>query len=601
MTNYFVDSTTGDNGDNGTTMDLAWATVEYALESGGLSAGDYVWVRRIHSETPGSDIHPTYDGAADSPIQVIGWPRAAATGTASVENGFPAFFSSNVTPDREKHQARRIKNDTDGKYYLITAIGYYVAYDGQATAFVDDETIDNNNGFSGVVLACKDEGATGHVVFKPGYTGTLADDDPLDSSGTKRADANGAGSICFIIDREYAGSDAAASNFTIQADDDWYNDMGTQFGFDDSGWTIKEANWDADADDMPKVDFNDEAFQFHFSLDVYYTIKNMELIDSADGAGVLYFFSINSSSLVGCLLKQNAFSAPLISCGYSNLYLERVVIEGSGSGVNQRGISYAGTVGSITLKDCAIYNMGDNGILIKAGNLILNNVNLGVELSNGDDEIIYNGSGLIIKGQDVKLKGTNGYVSWSVPIPQDRVSIGNFQKVLGNNVTYFPGGAVGETGGFKNVDVGDANAPSTASSAGSTTDLIAIYPNVTGYEFIEDWAVKICEWKIWAAAAAETYTVYIQNNMGETLNDTAAKDNIWLRLRYIDKYDDTTEYHQTELFSTEIDILQRADQTDWDSLTIASHTPAVAGWAVLELFISEYAASGQIYVDPKWV
>jgi len=89
--------------------------------------------------------------------------------------------------------------------------------------------------------------------------------------------------------------------------------------------------------------------------------------------------------------------------------------------------------------------------------------------------------------------------------------------------------------------------------------------------------------------------------MGVTLNDTHAKENIWLKLTYIDSYDDTTEYTTKEIFSTEIDILARADATDWDSLTIASHTPAVAGWAILELYVSAYAASGQIYADGKYV
>jgi hypothetical protein len=89
--------------------------------------------------------------------------------------------------------------------------------------------------------------------------------------------------------------------------------------------------------------------------------------------------------------------------------------------------------------------------------------------------------------------------------------------------------------------------------------------------------------------------------MGVTLNDTHAKENIWLKLAYIDSYDDTTEYTTKEIFSAEIDIAARADATDWDSLTIASHTPAVAGWAILELFVSKYVASGQIYVDPKYV
>ena len=70
MPNYFVDSTTGNDGDSGLTMDAAWATIEHAVEAGGLVAGDKVWVRRIHVEyagNPTSDITPTYSGTPKDP------------------------------------------------------------------------------------------------------------------------------------------------------------------------------------------------------------------------------------------------------------------------------------------------------------------------------------------------------------------------------------------------------------------------------------------------------------------------------------------------------------------------------------------------------
>ena len=81
MANYYVDSVSGDDSDNGTTQALAWATIEHALEAGALSAGDDVWVRRNHSEIPTSDIAPIYDGSNESPISIIGWPRPAIPNT----------------------------------------------------------------------------------------------------------------------------------------------------------------------------------------------------------------------------------------------------------------------------------------------------------------------------------------------------------------------------------------------------------------------------------------------------------------------------------------------------------------------------------------
>ena len=66
MAEYFVDAATGSDYDNGTTMDLAWATLKYAKESGGLSAGDFVWLRPNHSEIPTSDNAPAYNGSANN-------------------------------------------------------------------------------------------------------------------------------------------------------------------------------------------------------------------------------------------------------------------------------------------------------------------------------------------------------------------------------------------------------------------------------------------------------------------------------------------------------------------------------------------------------
>lgn len=68
MATYFVSSADGNDANSGLTLDLPWATLEYALESGGLSAGDTVMIRRTHSEIPTSDIVPAYDGTVSAPI-----------------------------------------------------------------------------------------------------------------------------------------------------------------------------------------------------------------------------------------------------------------------------------------------------------------------------------------------------------------------------------------------------------------------------------------------------------------------------------------------------------------------------------------------------
>ncbi len=96
-----------------------------------------------------------------------------------------------------------------------------------------------------------------------------------------------------VIDREYAGGTLTNQAATILADEDWIADMGTKYGFDDSTWTIKETAYDADADDLPLIDYNSVDWQILGSGDYYYNFKNLELLNCADNYGPL--------SLGGCL------------------------------------------------------------------------------------------------------------------------------------------------------------------------------------------------------------------------------------------------------------------------------------------------------------
>ena len=215
MTIYFVSSADGSDGDSGLTLDLAWATSQFAWQSGGLSAGDSVVIRRTHSETPTSDIVPNYSGAIGNPIKFFGSPRSAhAISSSDWTNGSTSVIIDDADMVREEHQARYI-DAPDGLKYFITRV-------------VDASTI--------------------------------------------------------IIEKEYVGStslnDATAS---IQADtvqQDWDD-------YDDSLDTIKKADWDADADAVPSIGFNNQAFQFSFSTDFFYYLYCLELKDSTDFNGVM--------------------------------------------------------------------------------------------------------------------------------------------------------------------------------------------------------------------------------------------------------------------------------------------------------------------------
>lgn len=520
--NYFVDSSTGDNGESGATMDSAWATLEHALEGGGLSAGDIVWIRKIHNEIPTSDIAPIYDGSASSPIQMIGWPRDTTTGTATFTNGSASVSAVSITGDREKHCGRRIKCDADGNWYLITRVVH--------------------------------------------------------------ADT-------FTIDREYAGTTASTAAFTIQADDDY--DLAQ--AIDDAAWTIKKADYNADADDLAVIDFNDGAYQFFIVNDWYLVFKNLELKDSGDANGIIKFgLDCRALQIIGCLMKQTAANTRMYQSDYDVTYMERVILEGSGSGVSQRAID-CGSRALIHLKDCAIYNMGDEAAFVN-GNIFLENVNIGVEQANGDEEFNFGSCRGRVTGRDVRLGGAVGifYLSATGIMPAVFIKIENYNKELGKNKSWFIGGS------WQSVAAG-AGDPVANQRSGGATKLLEITPDQTGYEFMENWAIKVFKWDIAVTTATKSYRIYVQNAMD--LNSTEAAD-IWFTLKYVKSYDDVSEYaYETKTsVSSSNPMPTRADLDDWgEYLGITSVTPAVASNIIIELYWSKYDASNKCYIDPKLV
>jgi len=514
MANHFVDSGTGSDSDNGTIMDLAWATIEHAMEAGGLSTGDFVWIEPGHFEIPISDIDVIYDGAANNFINIVAWPKAAfsitsaswTNGSTTVDLVLPASLT------RTGHCGRMV-TAPDGFDYFIT----YVT--------------DSNT---------------------------------------------------FTIDREYAGSTVTLTDgaATIKADP-YYAEAQA---IDDSAWTIKKTDWDASNPARPIIDFNDAAYQFRIVDDNFIRIQGIEMKDSSDGLGVFRAERAHTY-IIGCLFKQTASNTFILHFHRHHTVMEECIVEGSGSGDTQVGIkmgtnNYGGGIGLI-LKNSAIYNCGDFGI-DSSTPIFIDNVNIGVEQANGDDDIECISH---IVGKDLKLGGTNGGVYFSNSYGGGYFGIENYQKILGAHRFYFVGGyyeRVAVSGETPNKKVSDY--------------ILKITPNISGYEFIPEMAMFVLEHEIEVTAAAHTFRYWIYNDSGVTLNDAAATDDIWLEAEYIAGYDDTSEYVQNKIISTQIDILDAAGADDWDYLEVTL-TPAVALKARLKIYFSKYLAATNVFVD----
>lgn len=506
MATYFVSSADGNDANSGLTLDLPWATLEYALESGGLSAGDTVMIRRTHSEIPTSDIVPAYDGTVSAPIIIAACPRVShAISSADFTNGSTSVNVDDNDMDREKHQARYITGP-DGFDYLITRV-------------VDSATI--------------------------------------------------------ILDREYAGSTASNQAVNIKAD----TAMAAWDAYDDSADTIKKTDWEADADDLPVIDFNDGNFEISASTN-YNSFYCIEFKDSSDENGIIYFNTSAHIYLEGILLKQSSSNTPALHIRESKVKIKRSTFEGSGSGTAQRGlyIRYAVTY-PCEIIDSSIYNFGDNGILTYS-NIILNNVNVGVEIANGDDDITCSCE---VIANNVKFGGTNGIVQFFYP--GGKVAIENYGKILGAHRIFYPGGY------YEKVAVsGETPNKHTSDYVTKITPNINVVPT-------EDFAFQIDKFSIDnVTSGSKTITVPIYNDTGGTLNSGDAKLDIFAKAFYTAGYDDTSEYNTVEVYSTETNIADAADADDWDSLTL-SINPATTSKVDVYVYLRYYNATTNIFVE----
>ena len=383
-----------------------------------------------------------------------------------------------------------------------------------------------------------------------------------------------------IIDREYSGPTVTGVSGACSIDVDEFFDIRPQAGID--------AGWDADADGRPTIDFNNEVIQLRVENDDYLIFSGFDMYDSSDGEGVFSLRINRISKVISCLFKQNSQNARVLNTrGQESIYVN-ITVEGSGAGSSQTAFNFDAP-GFVKIYNAAIYNMGDNGLRC-SGMMFLSNVNIGVEQPNGDNDI-----GMLsvsnLTGIDVKLGGTNGYVDNSfLNTTGSTCKFENFGKVLGEHKA------------FHSVITSSEKVAVTSTNANKklSDDVLKISPNRNfqfhtyfsgGYETIFDGSFEL-------SAGSKTIRFWLFNDLGQTLNDTTAKDNVFLRATYVNSFDDSTEYTMVEAFSTQIDILDAADADDWDYLEVVVN-PSTASKIRIELCCSVYNATTYFLIDPK--
>jgi hypothetical protein len=388
--------------------------------------------------------------------------------------------------------------------------------------------------------------------------------------------AGGAVADMLLLDREYAGVTVTTTSgkFQIEADEDY-----------DDRPTAGKAPWDGDAIDLPIIDGNDGNFYFNLAGDQWYEFRNLELRDSGGNNGIILTNGV-VFGMTGCLISTDQ-NKRAVTFATTDVCLKRIIIEGSGAGASQFGVLFQSS--NARCEDMAVYNMGDIGILTTTnGTVYLDNVNVGVEVANGDDDISVTNNTLgHLTGKDVKLGGTNGYVSLG-NFHSPSVHIENYQKVLGDNKTFYSGGEY----------ISTAVSGETPNKKLSDT-VLKITPNVNLTPLTKEQRVRIPLGIINMDAGSQTVKFWAYNDLGVTVNDGDAEADIYLEAEYVDSYDDTTEYTIVKANSTDSTIADAADADDWDSFSVAVN-PATESLVYFNLVVSIYDTD-DFFIDPQVV
>jgi len=381
-----------------------------------------------------------------------------------------------------------------------------------------------------------------------------------------------------VIDREYIGS-TVSNNATavIKADDD-YADRPTDV-----------AGWDSDSDTLPVIDFNAGNYNFYNHSCVHGVIKGFEFKNSTDTYGVLWCRTLQTFKLVNCFFSGTANSRLVfLYGGFDDIVFDRCIFVGSSAGSSQVGITiFYGTAG--TLKNSAIYNMGDNGIEGSSGIFKLENVNIGVEQANDDEDIGFISGNLKVVGKDVKLGATNGAfeVSSSTKTNAETyLKIENYQKVLGDHIMsnlLFEAVSADVVAGSGDPYKRTSGADKIISITSDTYDL----SEAEGYVL-----PPVFEHFFDADTTSKTYRYYCQADAMSTL-----ATELWLEAEYVSAYDDTSEYQYSKINSDET-ISTRSGASDWSQYLEVTVQPAVASVVRIKLFATFYDADGTLHIDP---
>jgi hypothetical protein len=402
-------------------------------------------------------------------------------------------------------------------------------------------------------------------------------------------------SSTITLDREYAGADATstAGACTVKADELWADDMGDEYGFDDSGWIIKETDWDADADNLPTFGYNDGQYTTVFTDTVGISWENMSLIDSKDADGLIYASTNCKLRLRGLMIENTQLNRCCLFVIYASVFMDRCYLDTASTNIVIPAIF---NHGQLFLND-VVFNSSDGYHIdceTQSTCLYMNNVHFGPAAN--DDLIVR--TGLDIRCKDVFFTASVSIAERDVLAMNFILRSENHNKVLGAHKVW---NALGE---ITKVDVVAGSGDPHKRSGGADSVLEILYDVPMGVDNLAegvDWLIReqtVFEHEFEATTDSRRYRYYVQSEKGE---EPLLPSKLWIEVEYVSAYGEPggSFPYVTKKVTSDESIAERGDASDWSQyMEVEGIEPAVGSKVRIKCYCSFYDGEAKLYIDP---
>ncbi|KKL44931.1 hypothetical protein LCGC14_2360730, partial [marine sediment metagenome] len=243
----------------------------------------------------------------------------------------------------------------------------------------------------------------------------------------------------------------------------------------------------------------------------------------------------------------------------------------------------------LRLKNCALYNYGNRAIITVGGGEG-NNVNIGIELPNGGQDLHLYTNRYI--GKDLNIGGKNGGIIISSFSSIAYINIENNNNILKAHKMFYLNGEIIK----KEVVLGSGDPYKRSNGADSIME-ISCDSNVVDAPAPDEWKYLIFEHEFEMDTALRNYRYYVQCKAMSIIS----AGELYLECEYIDQYVDDNTYYNLKVRSDET-VSERSGVDDWTQyIEIIGIQPAVASKVRIKCYLSKYDADGRIFIDPKVV